>query len=112
MFVDLSVLGFLTRHFVLLSTHARARPISPRAMSLRDEFIRHGVVVIPGAVPGYVVERCVAQLARDLEHPVVQPESGTPRGASLSDPSTWPSGTARRVIEVVAAEEGTHWRDV
>lgn len=112
MFVDLSVLGFLTRHFVLLSTHARARPISPRAMSLRDEFIRHGVVVIPGAVPGDVVERCVAQLARDLEHPVVQPESGTPRGASLSDPSTWPSGTARRVIEVVAAEEGTHWRDV
>ena len=50
------------------------------------------------------------QVSRELSRPAIPPESGTPTGVALSDPSTWPKGNARRVIEVVPPGVGEHWR--
>jgi glycosyltransferase involved in cell wall biosynthesis/ectoine hydroxylase-related dioxygenase (phytanoyl-CoA dioxygenase family) len=82
-------------------------------MSLRERFIADGIVLIPDAVSASVVDGIRAQLRRELADPCVTAESGRERNAStplaLDDPSTWPRGNARRVIEVVAPSDGAPW---
>ena len=72
-------------------------------------FARDGVLVIDGVLDGAALESFRAQLSRELTQPCIPPESGTPRGVSLSAPHTWPDGSARRVIEVVPPGVGHHW---
>ena len=71
-----------------------------RSGALRQAMLRRGYVHLRGALPPSVVAPLVAELAEELRNPSVPPESGTPH-VTLSDPSTWPSGGARRVIEAV-----------
>lgn len=79
---------------------------------IRDAFVRHGVVVLPNAVDSDVIDLAFAQCARELWCPIVGGESAHVRRVDVNDPSTWPTGSARRVIEVVCAEEGAHWKAI
>ena len=76
---------------------------------LRDAFLRDGIVVLDAAVARDVVDALAAHVGRELAAPCVRPESGTPATMRVDDPSTWPKGTARRVVEVVAPAEGADW---
>ena len=76
---------------------------------LRAAFLEHGIVIIENAVEQAVVRTIVEQIKRELADPVVAGESGLARGVSCDDPSTWPTGSARRVVEVVPTSDGADW---
>ena len=80
------------------------------AETLRETFRRDGIVFLDGVLRGSALASFQDQVSRELSRPAIPPESGTPTGVALSDPSTWPKGNARRVIEVVPPGVGEHWR--
>jgi len=77
--------------------------------TLLETFRRDGIVVLDGVLTGAALESFREQVSRELTTPCIPPESGTPEGVRLSDATTWPSGSQRRVIEVVPPGVGAHW---
>ena len=87
---------------------ARARA-ADMPQTLRDAFISDGIVIVPDAIARDVVDDVVRQIKRELRDPVVSGESGFPRGVDCDDPASWPSGSARRVVEIVPPSDGADW---
>jgi len=79
---------------------------------LREEVVfGRGWGVVRGALPPDVVRAFVAQVEAELAAPCIIPrgEARPPRPVALSDASTWPGGSARRVVECVPPGAGPHW---
>ena len=105
--------SFIDPRISLCNVHAKremtASSSPPSADCVASAFARDGVVIVPGVLKGAALESFRQQVSCELTEPCIPPESGTPKGVSLSAPKTWPRGSARRVIEVVPPGVG---RDV
>ena len=81
------------------------------AEAVRDAFGREGFAYVRGAVSRAGMASIVAQIADEMASPSIAAESGEV-AVTLGDPSTWPSGAGRRVIEVTPPGDSAHWGEL
>ena len=74
-----------------------------------SDFRRDGVVILENAISSDTIEAFQMQVAAEVNAPLPSSERGAANRVNLSDPNTWPQGSARRVVEIVPAAIGSHW---
>lgn len=73
---------------------------------------RDGIVYLRRILAGPTLQKFRDQISRELAQLRFLSQSGTPHGVSLAQPSSWPRGSARRVIEVIPAGTEKHWDEL
>ena len=73
-----------------------------------ESFAQEGFAYVRGAVSADVMHALNQQVAAELLSPSIAAESGEV-AVALERPETWPSGEARRVVEVTPPGGGAHW---
>ena len=74
-------------------------------------FAQEGYAYVRGAVSADVMDALNKQVAAELLSPSIAAESGEV-AVALDQPETWPSGEARRVVEVTPPGGGAHWEQL
>ena len=74
------------------------------------DFRRDGVVMLDNVIEQNALKTFRMQVAAELDAPSLCAESGVASPVHLSEPGSWPQGSARRVVEVVPAASGNHWQ--
>jgi hypothetical protein len=80
--------------------------------AMRKCFHRDGILYLKDILDVTTIERFREEIGQTLANPTISPESGISLSVSLSEPSSWPQGTSRRVIEVVPSGVGRHWEKI
>ena len=76
---------------------------------VRETFRRDGIVTLNGVLATRAIESFRSQVVYELKAPKACAESQSTRQVDLADSTTWPQGSARRILEVVPSGSGEHW---